>query len=233
MPATAESSSHRVWSFLGLSKLWRAAVNIELLRRTFTPESINPLWLHAIRNEGKSSCACPSCKNPMIEVALSDQDVNVDVCRPCHFIWFDVREVENLVPRPVPPAPPEVPQKVREIIAIERVKQLAEEARGPDFDSVARRTKGGNGSPRSLECRSNLMPCRRSGAHGQRGYLAQRLSPSVPFAFTRLHEIVSAIWSNSRASDASARPHFSDLVFPSCRGDSSHRQHVLPPRVWR
>ena len=29
------------------------AVGLELLRRTFTPQSINPLWLHAISGEGK------------------------------------------------------------------------------------------------------------------------------------------------------------------------------------
>ena len=40
--------------------IWRCekcdgrAVGLQLLRRTFTPESINPLWLHAIHNEGSA-----------------------------------------------------------------------------------------------------------------------------------------------------------------------------------
>ena len=127
----------------------------------------------------------------MIEVALSDQaGVNVDVCRPCHFIWFDVREVENLVPRPVPPAPPEVPQKVREIIAIERVKQLAEQARGPDFDSVAP-------DERWKWIAAFLgMPVEFDAAPQERRpwatwILCATIIAASAFAFTRLHEIVS------------------------------------------
>ena len=73
----------------------------------------------------------------MIEVNLSDNaDVRVDVCRLCHFVWFDAREVENLTARPLPPAAPELPQEARELLAIEKVKQLAEQARGTDFDSA-------------------------------------------------------------------------------------------------
>ena len=113
------------------------AITVELLRRTFAPESINPFWLHALRKEGQSGAPCPSCRNPMIEVASSDRaNINVDVCQRCHFVWFDVREVDTLVPRPLPAAQLELPQKAREILAIEKVKQLAEQARGSDFDSA-------------------------------------------------------------------------------------------------
>jgi membrane associated rhomboid family serine protease/Zn-finger nucleic acid-binding protein len=113
------------------------AVSVELLRHAFTAESINPLWLHAIRGEGPSSRKCPACRRPMIEVNLSDNaEVRVDVCRLCHFVWFDAGEVENLKPRPLPAPTPELPQEARELLAIEKVKQLAEEARGSDFDSA-------------------------------------------------------------------------------------------------
>jgi Zn-finger nucleic acid-binding protein len=62
------------------------AVTIELLRKRFTPESINPLWLHAMRGQGRVGLPCPSCRQPMIGVALSDQEeINVDVCQHCHF----------------------------------------------------------------------------------------------------------------------------------------------------
>ena len=58
----------------------------------------------------------------MIEVASSDRaKMNVDVCQRCHFVWFDIREVDTLVPRPIPPAQPELPQKARELLAIEKV----------------------------------------------------------------------------------------------------------------
>jgi membrane associated rhomboid family serine protease/Zn-finger nucleic acid-binding protein len=114
------------------------AATIELLRNRFTPESINPLWLRAMRGEGQSGVPCLSCRHPMIDVALSDQaEINVDVCQHCHFVWFDTHEIDTLVPRrPQPPAP-ELPQKAREMLAIAEVERLAKEAEGPDLDSAA------------------------------------------------------------------------------------------------
>jgi membrane associated rhomboid family serine protease/Zn-finger nucleic acid-binding protein len=113
------------------------AVTVELLRRTFTPESINPLWLHAMRAQGTSGRICPSCRKPMLDVALSENaKVDVDVCRHCHFVWFDAHEIDTLVPQPVPASAPELSQEARKQIAIAKVQQLAEEARGSDFDSA-------------------------------------------------------------------------------------------------
>src|SRR5437773_7918438 len=104
--------SHGV--FWTCDKCGGRAVGLELLRRTFTPESINPLWRHTISGEGKVGPRCPSCRRPMIDVALSENAaVNVDVCRLCHFVWFDTHEVETLVPRPLPAASPEMPQATR------------------------------------------------------------------------------------------------------------------------
>src|SRR6266536_3911360 len=86
--------------------IWRCekcdgrAVGLQLLRRTFTPESINPLWLHAIHNEGSSARPCPSCGNAMIEVALdSSSGIRVEVCRICEFVWFDSGETQTLQAR--------------------------------------------------------------------------------------------------------------------------------------
>src|SRR5438552_10269969 len=63
------------------------AVGLELLRRTFTPESINPLWLHAIGGEGQNGRRCPSCANPMFEVRLSDKTgIKLEFCRICHIV---------------------------------------------------------------------------------------------------------------------------------------------------
>jgi Zn-finger nucleic acid-binding protein len=111
------------------------AVGVELLRRTFTPESINPLWRHAISGEGQTGCRCPDCGHPMTEVRLSDKClVRVDVCRLCHFVWFDAHEVDSLVPRPPKPEPKEeqVPQKAREAIALLKVQQLSDKTREQD-----------------------------------------------------------------------------------------------------
>src|SRR5436305_12049473 len=62
--------SHGV--FWTCDKCGGRAVGLELLRRTFTPESINPLWRHTISGEGKVGPRCPSCRRPMIDVALSE-----------------------------------------------------------------------------------------------------------------------------------------------------------------
>src|SRR5438477_10493401 len=98
--------------FYGCDVCGGRAVTIELLRKRFTPESSNPLWLHAMRGEGRVSVPCPSCRQPMIGVASSARaEINVDVCQHCHFIWFDAHEVDTLVPRQPEPVTPELPQK--------------------------------------------------------------------------------------------------------------------------
>lgn len=128
----------------GTGIIWRCekcdgrAVGLQLLRRAFTPASINPLWLHAIHNEGSSARPCPSCGNSMIEVALdSSSELKVEVCKICEFVWFDKGETQSLQVRPPPEPPPApLPQEAREAIALARVQQLTEQARGPDFDSA-------------------------------------------------------------------------------------------------
>jgi Zn-finger nucleic acid-binding protein len=77
------------------------ALSVELLRHTFTKESINPLWLRAITGAGRIGRACPCCGQAMSEVALADKPDSpaVDVCRICHFVWFDANEIAELKPR--------------------------------------------------------------------------------------------------------------------------------------
>ena len=109
--------------FWSCDKCGGRAVTVELLRRTFTPESINPLWLHAIRGEGVSSFACPSCRRQMIQVALADDTpINVDVCKLCHFIWFDAHEVDSLTAKPAA----EISREEREHLAREKMKRFSE-----------------------------------------------------------------------------------------------------------
>jgi len=177
--------------FWSCEKCGGRAVGVELLRRTFTPESINPLWLHALRGEGQTGRNCPVCRRPMTEVELSDQaEVKVDVCRLCHFVWFDAKEVENLVPRPMPPPRPELPQKAREAIAMAKVEQLAEQARGTDFDSSPpdewwKGIAGFLGMPIEFDA----MPQARG--PWATWILCTAVIAASTFAFTRLHEIVA------------------------------------------
>src|SRR6059058_1100102 len=181
--------SHGV--FWTCDKCGGRAVGLELLRRTFTPESINPLWRHTISGEGKVGPRCPSCRRPMIDVALSENAaVNVDVCRLCHFVWFDTHEVETLVPRPLPAAFPEMPQATREAIAMLKVQELAEQARGSDFDSA----------PPDEQWKQVAawwgMPIEFDAAPRERRpwatwLLCLLIIGASTFAFTQLHEIVS------------------------------------------
>ena len=134
LPLKETRTAHGI--FWGCDNCGGRAVTIELLRRTFTPECVNPLWLHAVQGEGTRGRPCPECRNPMLAVPLSGAAaIDVDVCKHCHFVWFDRGEVDTLKPRPTPPAEPELPQEARELLAMEKIKQIAEEARGSDFDS--------------------------------------------------------------------------------------------------
>ena len=181
--------SHGV--FWTCDKCGGRAVGLELLRRTFTPESINPLWRHTISGEGKVGPRCPSCRRPMIDVALSENAaVNVDVCRLCHFVWFDTHEVETLVPRPLPAAFPEMPQATREAIAMLKVQELAEQARGSDFDSAPpdeqwKQVAAFWGMPIEFDATPRE---RRPWATW---LLCLLIIGASTFAFTQLHEIVS------------------------------------------
>jgi membrane associated rhomboid family serine protease/Zn-finger nucleic acid-binding protein len=177
--------------FYGCDVCGGRAVTIELLRKRFTPESINPLWLHAMRGEGRVGLPCPSCRQPMIGVALSDRaEINVDVCQHCHFIWFDAHEVDTLVPRQPNPVAPELPQKAREMLAIAEVERLAKEAEGPDFDSAPpdeswKQIAAFLGAPVEFD----TVP------QGRRPWVTWLLGTLIigasVFAFTRLHEMVN------------------------------------------
>lgn len=134
LPLKQEQMNGRVFSACG--NCGGRGVTLELLRHTFTAASINPLWLHAIRGEGTPGPGCPSCRNGMTQVALSDKaTVKVDVCRICHFVWFDPHEIDTLTPKQQK-VDPELPPKVREMLAVARIEQIAKDAQDPNFDSA-------------------------------------------------------------------------------------------------
>src|SRR5947208_11853712 len=90
-----------------------------------------------MRGAGRTGLPRPSCLQPMISVAISDQaEINVAVCQHCHFIWFDAHEVDTLVPRQPEQVAPELPQKAREMLAMAEVERLSKQAEGSDLDSA-------------------------------------------------------------------------------------------------
>ena len=115
------------------------AVSIAVLRRTWPRQLSQRLWLQVKSGGGAPGKPCPSCQKTMVEVVPPAEDVRValDVCPRCQFIWFDRREFEQLPKaRPEPPKPErtkQLPLKVREQIAMAQLKQLEEQAEGPEF----------------------------------------------------------------------------------------------------
>jgi membrane associated rhomboid family serine protease len=76
----------------------------------------------------------------MAEVALPvarNQDVHLDICTKCQFVWFDSNELEQLPKRPPTTVQPtkELPQKVREAVAIAEAQRVAVRARGAEYGS--------------------------------------------------------------------------------------------------
>ena len=230
-PLTEVRTSNGI--FWSCEKCGGCAVGVELLRRTFTSESINPLWFHALRGEGQTGRNCPACRNPMTEVKLSDDaGIKVDVCRLCHFVWFDATEVENLVPRSVSPPKPELPQKAREAIALAKVQQLAEQARGTDFDSSPpdewwKEIAAFLGMPIELD----------AAPQARTPWATWTLCLAI---ILREHLCVYAASRNRAAfridpgaSIAPRRPHISDVIFSSRGRPASRWQHLFPVRLRR
>jgi len=121
------------------------AIGLGLLRRLVDPKAVKRIWSVASQS-GKDSCrSCPSCQRPMIVMLLplqKDQDspeiLELDICRSCQFVWFDPKEFGQLPPPPTPPKEPELPARAKEILAMEKIKRIAEKAEnegGIDLDS--------------------------------------------------------------------------------------------------
>lgn len=102
-PLVKKRTSHAVfWKCEGCHG---TAIGIDVLRRSFARPQINAMWRRAREEHGSPAAACPSCRNQMIEVAATDApEPRIEVCRLCHFLWFDADELAGLTPLP-PPQP--------------------------------------------------------------------------------------------------------------------------------
>ena len=86
-------------------------------------ELVNLLWHKSGAAEAEAGAPCPICGKPMRKVTLdvNGQPLELDICRRCQEVWFDPNELEALPP---PPEPEELPQAVREAIALEKAKNV-------------------------------------------------------------------------------------------------------------
>jgi membrane associated rhomboid family serine protease len=102
----------------------------------FVRDVIDRMWRRAVTNEGITARPCPDCRHRMIEVAATDHPrPRVEVCRTCHFVWFDADEMAAFRPLPAMTIQRRLPRKARELLAMARVEQLAREAQGDDWAS--------------------------------------------------------------------------------------------------
>lgn len=84
-----------VW---GCSACDGRAVRIDVLRRTFTSDTLDQVWSSAREGKGERKRPCPVCKRLMAFVAVPHglRTFPLDVCTHCQFVWFDPREYEAL-----------------------------------------------------------------------------------------------------------------------------------------
>jgi len=118
------------------------AVNLAVLRRAVNQQQFNRLWQTAWEGALHTDRKCPSCEKPMVEVPLMPppDPLVLDACRACQFVWFDASELEKIPAAPAPAPTPEeefrrLPLEAREAIAMEKVRQMAEQARREEMPS--------------------------------------------------------------------------------------------------
>jgi len=112
------------------------AIGVPVLRKLLPPRYVRQLWGQASKATLPRGPGCPVCRQPMAEVPVTTHggEVPLDVCTKCRFVWFDVRELEQL-PRQAPPKDDrkQLPEKVREQMALLQIEIEAQKARGSDF----------------------------------------------------------------------------------------------------
>lgn len=106
-----------------------------VLRRNAAGEQVTDLWTRARDGGAPRGRACPVCDQRMSLVSLNGTGPAVDVCRACHFVWFDPQEFEHLRPLPPPAPEPPLPEKASEILAAaanEAIKDRANRSWGTE-----------------------------------------------------------------------------------------------------
>ncbi len=118
------------------------AVGLAVLRRAIPRAYVNRLWNQARELQGHRGQPCPICRRPMreIPVPVAKQEVPLDVCAGCQFVWFDPDEFAQLPaapPKPKEDPRQQLPQKAREAMAMAELKLDEARRRGGDFGGEA------------------------------------------------------------------------------------------------
>lgn len=119
-------------------------MTIPVLRKVVAKDYVNRLW-NAADGGAKGNCSCPMCNNAMAIVQqLTPGEgggaIEVDVCRPCHAVWFDTHEFEPVLagaPAPVSSIPEGgLSPKAKEMIAMARIESIRRKAEAEDATSI-------------------------------------------------------------------------------------------------
>ena len=118
------------------------AVALAVLRKAIPRAYVDRLWNKARERQGPRGQKCPICCRHMIEISVpvGKQEVPLDVCAGCQFVWFDPEEFEQLPaqpPKPKEAASERLPEKVREAMAMAELKVDEARHRGGDFGGEA------------------------------------------------------------------------------------------------
>lgn len=116
---------------------------VPVARKLLDKKLVNGLWIASGDFTLDRKRECPLCKNLMIETLTSptEHPVHVDVCRACHYIWFDTYELSHLAatapvkPEDIPADVKEkrMPERAREMIAVFEVERMRKKADAEDM----------------------------------------------------------------------------------------------------
>lgn len=107
------------------------AVTMPALRRHLEPAVANQLWRLSIQSR-TAGVPCPICRRATVRIGLSlaREQLDLDICRRCHCVWFDNGEFARLPAAPPPAAVDDgLSTAQRQQLAIAEVKHLAASAR--------------------------------------------------------------------------------------------------------
>lgn len=108
------------------------AVGLPVVRKVKRDSQLKDLWRCVVQGAGSVGVKCPICRRSTLEVSVpaDGQEVRLDVCKGCQFLWFDAQEMQRLPSRPKEVSDEKhLPEELREQIAMH------------DMDIAARRNR--------------------------------------------------------------------------------------------
>lgn len=104
---------------------------ISLMRRSMPVDLVNRLWQESRHGNPPKLRPCPSCSQPMCQLAVKGKPFMIDVCRTCTLVWFDPAEYEAMPQLRQQPEPVEkpLPPEARRLLAMEDIRQRRQMAK--------------------------------------------------------------------------------------------------------